>query len=352
MFSDATYSGRVKKQLPASDFTTLRVGGPVDYFVEVISLEELLDVVNRAKQANAKLVVLGEGSNVIIKDEGIRGVVVKLEMSQQKIEETDDSVLVTVEAGVNWDQFVGDMVANGFAGVEAMSGVPGTVGAAPVQNIGCYGQELADVFVSLLAYDTVQNRLVTFTKKQCKFGYRTSCFKQDKARRYIIVSLTLELSRQFHKVPRYPDVEAYFLNKKIAKPTVKDVRQAVLEIRRNKSMVLDENDVNTRSVGSFFTNPVVSTKKLAEMVATYGEVPHYMLDGDLVKIPAAWLVERAGFVKGFVSGNVGISAHHSLAIINRGGATASEILSLGEQIQEEVLKVFGIELIREPQIIE
>lgn len=351
MFDDASYCNRVKRDALGRDITTLEVGGPIDFIVEVLSVEELADVVRRTKYAALPLIVIGEGSNIIVGDDGLRGVVVILKMKSCKIEENDNAAMVTVEAGVRWDDFVKNMVEEGYSGVEAMSGVPGTVGASPVQNIGCYGEELSDVFIELLAYDTIEEKLVTLSKKQCKFGYRTSFFKRDESRRYIILSIKLELTSGLHKISQYPDLQAYFLENKINAPSLADVREAVLSIRRGKSMVLDKSDVNTKSVGSFFTNPIISKNRLEKIQTKYGEVPYYNLASGEVKIPAAWLVEKSGFKKGYREGAVGISSNHSLAIINLAGASAADILKLSDKIHEQVFKNFGVDLQKEPQVL-
>lgn len=351
MFSDATYRDRVRTQVPLSELTTMRVGGPVDYLVEVQSIDELKDVVRRVKNAGARLLPLGEGSNIIVVDEGVRGVAVRLLMDDISISDNDNGVLVKVGAGLPWDDLVEKMVEQGLGGIEAMSGVPGTVGASPVQNIGCYGQELSDTFVSLEAYDIEAEQLVTFTREQCQFSYRSSIFKTSTKHRYIILSVTLQLQRVQQSAPRYPDVQAYLLEQRITEPTIRDIRQAVLAVRQAKSMVLSDDDPNTRSVGSFFTNPIVTVEQSNTLLHTYPDMPHYFLSDGMVKIPAAWLVERAGFVKGYTEGNVGISSRHSLAIVNKGNATADEVIALGQAIERQVKKVFGIELHREPQII-
>lgn len=351
MFSDATYRDRVRTQVPLRELTTMRVGGPVDYLVDVQSLDELKDVVHRVKTAGARLLPLGEGSNIIVVDEGVRGVAIRLQMADIDIIENDDGILVKVGSGLLWDALVEKMVEQGLGGIEAMSGVPGTVGASPVQNIGCYGQELSDTFVSLEAYDIEQEQLVTFNREQCQFSYRSSIFKTATDHRYIILSVTFKLYRTQRSAPRYPDVQAYLLEKRITTPTISDIRQAVLSVRHAKSMVLDESDPNTRSVGSFFTNPIVTVEQSNTLLQTYPDMPHYSLPDGMVKIPAAWLVERAGFVKGYTDGNVGISSRHSLAVINKGNATADEVISLGHAIESQVGKVFGIKLQREPQII-
>lgn len=351
MFETASFKDAVRVSEPMSKHTTMRVGGPADFFVEIKNIKELEELIDICAKNMQKIYILGEGSNVIISDQGIRGVVVRLLMNNQVINEEGKDVVAKVEAGVLWDEFVKDMVERGYAGIEAMSGVPGTVGAAPVQNIGCYGQELSDTFVSLTAYDTRDNRLVVFDKNKCNFGYRTSFFKADRSRRYIIVSVAFKLAKQFHKVPRYPDIETYLLNKKITKPTVKDIRKAVLSIRKSKSMVLDDMDPNTTSVGSFFTNPVINENHLKNIKKDYPNIPYYSLPDGQIKLPVAWLVEACGFRKGHTEGDVGISTNHSLAIINKGQATTVEILDFAEKIKKTIFSVFKININIEPEII-
>lgn len=351
MFSGASYLERVQTQVPLRQLTTLAVGGPVDWLVRVKNVAELQDVVMRARQHEAPILPLGEGSNIIVSDVGVRGVAVIVDFKQISQVNHAEHVVINVDAGVMWDDLVQYAVSNNLAGVEAMSGVPGTVGAAPVQNIGCYGQELSSVLVSLTALDTHTNQIKTFQNEDCRFSYRHSIFKDDLTHRYIILKTELKLSKKLLNIPRYPDIDTYLLNHKIVAPTVLDIRNAVLAVRRQKSMVLDENDPNTKSVGSFFTNPVIDEWQLQKLLHNYYNLPHWKLGDNEYKIPAAWLVERAGFTKGYHSNHVGISSNHSLAIINLGDATAAEVLELGEQISSTVKKVFGIELQREPQII-
>lgn len=264
--------------------------------------------------------------------------------------DTANGVLVIAAAGEEWDEFVAYCVENKLAGVECLSGIPGFVGGTPVQNVGAYGQEVSETIVSVRCFDRSSGKFVDLTNDECGFEYRKSIFNSSERERYIVLAVTYRLSPGGKAKIAYKDLIEYF---DTPEPGLAETREAVLAIRRAKSMVIDAADPNSRSAGSFFKNPIVSN----ETVETIAEklmiqnVPHFRVDEGDVKIPAAWLIEKAGFSKGYVHGNAGISSNHTLAIVNRGGATAAEIVSLKNAIQEAVQVKFGIELRPEPVFV-
>jgi UDP-N-acetylmuramate dehydrogenase len=258
-----------------------------------------------------------------------------------------DEVVLAVGAGESWDSLVARMVQQNLAGVECLSGIPGTVGGTPIQNVGAYGQEVAPVIEWVVAFDSVTRAAVRLPRQECGFGYRTSRFKRDDAGRFVIVEVVFRLTRGGPPVVKYPDLVDYLAQQKHDHPTLADVRNAVLEIRRRKGMVLDAGDPDTRSVGSFFMNPVVDA-------ATFDRIapaPHFLMDNGGVKIPAAWLIQQSGFARGHVDGAVGLSTKHPLAIVNRGGATARDVLRLARRIKQSVRERFEVTLRPEPVFV-
>ena len=257
-----------------------------------------------------------------------------------------------VGAGEPWDETVADCVERGLAGLECLSGIPGSVGGAPIQNVGAYGQEVADTIHEVVAFDRSADRLVSLPGAACGFDYRTSRFKREDAGRFIVCAVTLRL-RPGKGTATYPDVIGHLEGAGIASPSVGDVRNAVLAIRRRKGMVIDASDPDTRSVGSFFMNPIVPADTHARIAASEsaGRVPGFVLASGDVKIPAAWLIERSGFSKGYAHGRVGLSSKHPLALVNRGGATSRDVLDLALLIKRGVAEQFGIWLRPEPTFV-
>lgn len=296
------------------------------------------------------LLVLGGGSNMLVSDAGFDGLVVQVAIKGICAVEEDGTQVLTAGAGEDWDGFVSYCVERNLGGVECMSGIPGFVGAAPVQNIGAYGQEVSESIVSVRCYDRQTGNFTTLRSEECGFAYRKSIFNSELTGRYIIVSVRFRLV--FNGTPKaaYGDLRSFFGSRE---PDLKEMRDAVISIRRAKSMVIDPNDPNSMSAGSFFKNPLVPAAKYEEIAASFGgqEVPHFTSEGGLVKIPAAWLIEKSGFHKGFRFERASISSRHTLAIINRGGATAAEILGLKDLIVHGVKEQFGIELVPEPTFV-
>jgi UDP-N-acetylmuramate dehydrogenase len=346
----------IRENVPLAPFTTLQVGGPARYFASAQNENELFEALAFAGESGIPTFILGGGSNVLVADEGFPGLVLQVAM---KGVEWSSAGVVTACAGEDWDEFVSLCVERGLAGIECLSGIPGLVGGTPVQNVGAYGQEVSETISSVRVYDRASGRIVDVRNEGCGFAYRASIFNTVERERYIVLAVTFVLNIDGDPAIRYPDLEKIFIGS-ATRPGLKDVREAVRSIRARKAMLLVPGDPDCRSAGSFFKNPVVGAAFFEQMteearaqntIAIDQEVPHYSVVDGRVKVPAAWLIEQAGFQKGYSRGRAGISSRHSLAIINRGGATASEILGLANEIQDRVQLKFGILLQPEPVLI-
>lgn len=329
-----------------ADHTTLRVGGPVRTFVVAETEQELIDVVRDADERKVAVFVFGSGSNIIVPDAGWDGVAVHVATTGIEHETAACAgATVTVAAGENWDEFVAFSVEREWSGIEALSGIPGSVGATPIQNVGAYGQDVAQTIARVRAYDRETRQVRTFHAADCDFGYRTSVFKRNSPR-YVVLDVQFQLRLGAQSMPISYGELATKLGVSVGeRSTSADVRAAVLELRRNKGMVLDPADHDTWSVGSFFINPTVDADHVPSAA------PHWELGDGQVKVSAAWLVEHSGTPKGYTLGNAGTSTKHALAITNRGGATADDVLQLARVIQQRVLDTFGIALQMEPQVV-
>jgi len=329
----------IERGIPLAPFTTLGIGGPARFFARVTSIEELRE----ALAFDAPIFILGGGSNLLIADEGFDGLVVRIEL--RGIEFRDD--VVKVAAGEPWDGFVAMAVERGLAGIECLSGIPGLTGATPIQNVGAYGQDVSETIDRVEALDRRSGAIVELTNEECRFGYRASYFKNIEKDRYVVLSVTFRLKAGGAPSVRYPELEKYLGGER----DLRKVREAVIAIRKRKGMVLDPNDPDTRSDGSFFMNPVIAEPQYAELAKFAPDAVHFAANAGNVKLSAAWLIEHAGFHKGFVHGNVGLSSKHTLAVINRGGGTAREVLELVRMVQDRVRAAFGVEIHPEPNFI-
>ncbi|HEY3503149.1 MAG TPA: UDP-N-acetylmuramate dehydrogenase [Actinocatenispora sp.] len=340
------------------DYTTLGLGGPAGRVTEVTNAEEIIETVRTADEAGEPLLILAGGSNVVIGDAGFPGHVVLLRAGGDGLRfgRGDGRVALTVPAGMTWDSVVEAAVAQGWAGIEALSGIPGSAGATPIQNVGAYGQEVAQTIVEVTVYDRETRQTRALRADECGFAYRTSRFKG--VDRWVVLSVSFVLYDGGDSMPvRYAEL-ARTLGVDVGdRAPLPLVRDAVLDLRRGKGMVLDPDDPDTRSVGSFFTNPVLSPAGYDELVARCREllgpdtaVPSWPA-GDDVKVPAAWLIERAGFAKGYRRGRVAISSKHTLALTNRGHGTTAELLDLAREIRDGVAKTFDVELRPEPVLV-
>jgi UDP-N-acetylmuramate dehydrogenase len=335
--------------VPLAPFSSLGVGGAARWFVRADSDADVIAADAWCVEHKAPLFVLGGGSNLVIADEGFDGLVLQVATrGHELVSAGAGDTVVRARAGMPWDALVAGMVERGLAGLECLSGIPGSVGGTPVQNVGAYGQEVADAIEAVTAFDRSTREMVRLDARDCAFAYRMSRFKREDAGRFIICDVAFRL-RPGPPTTTYPDIRRYMDEHRIGQPSIADVRAAVLEIRRRKGMVIDPADPDTRSVGSFFMNPVVTEAARERVAASAGAAPPSFAMGEgRVKIPAAWLIERAGLARGFVDGAVGISTKHPLAIVNRGGATARDVLRLAARIKRQVGDRFGVWLRPEP----
>lgn len=349
----------IEENVPLAPFTTIGIGGPARFLVKAKSEEHVLESLRFAQRKGCPLFVLGGGSNLVVSDSGFPGLVVKVEL--QGTEGLADGSIgrVSAMAGEEWDALVGKCVDRRMAGVECLSGIPGTVGATPVQNVGAYGQECSNVIRSVCALDRKTLSLRNLSKQECHFAYRTSIFNTADRERFVILKVDYDLLPEGEACVEYQDLRRHFGGHE-GKPSLKDVRETVLRIRASKGMTLDAQDPDCKSAGSFFKNPIVDAtlaSALEQHVRSHGFInaselfPRFKTVTGEEKLSAAWLIERAGFPKGFTSGRAGISGKHSLALVNRGGASAQEILDLMHQIQDRVQRLFAVELQPEPIFI-
>jgi len=344
----------IRENVPLAPLTTLQVGGAARYFAELKREDEVREAALFAKTRDLPLFVLGGGSNLVVADSGWPGLVLRVAISGITHDTTGNAVLFSVGAGVNCDDFVAQTIVQNCAGVECLSGIPGSVGGTPVQNVGAYGQEVADTIESVRVLDLKQDRVVVLPKPACGFRYRTSIFNSSERGRYIILRVNYRLKRGGAPSLHYADLQKHFAERKTP-PSLADVREAVRAIRRSKGMLIVPGDEDCRSAGSFFKNPVLSEEQfrdLAEHAVSKGlEIPSYPALNAQRKVSAAWLVEHSGFSKGFAAGAAGISHKHALALINRGDAKASDIVELKDKIQQSVQEAWGILLEPEPVFV-
>jgi UDP-N-acetylmuramate dehydrogenase len=322
--------------------TTLEVGGEARRIAFATSDRALIEEISSCDARSEKVFVLGGGSNVVFADEGFDGTVVRVETRGM----TFDGDVIELAAGETWDDFVAFAVQSGRAGVECMSGIPGLVGATPMQNVGAYGQEVKDTLAWVRVWDRQSAHVLTLSTAECRMSYRHSMLKETT--RYVVLRVAFTLPRSAESAPiRYAELARALGVPEGGRAPLARVREMVIALRRGKGMVLDANDADTRSAGSFFVNPTMDDRAYEALVARAGEqVPRFG-----VKVPAAWLIERAGFSKGTARGRAAISTKHALAITNRGGATAKEIVGLAREVRDAVEKRFGVKLSAEPILV-
>jgi len=390
-----------RERVPLAPYTTLRLGGPARRLAEAVTEAGVVAAVRAADAAGEPLLVLGGGSNLVIADEGFPGTVVRVATSgarasahgQQRAGNGEETVELTVAAGEDWDTVVAGCVADGLAGLECLSGIPGRAGATPIQNVGAYGQEVAERISSVRVYDRERGGVTELAGSDCGFGYRTSAFKRSIQKpsggpgaatgpagpvtgRFVVLEVRFRLVRDRLSMPvRYAELGRALGTGEGGRAPLADVRAAVLELRRGKGMVLDPDDPDTRSVGSFFVNPVLDPERYAAFeraarakVGAGVRIPHYPAgkstgeDGragdELVKVSAAWLIEQAGFGKGYpgTAGRAGgngarISSKHTLALVNPGTATTASLLALAREVRQGVHEAFGVDLTIEPVLV-
>lgn len=352
---------QIDSEVSLARFTTFGIGGPARFFTRADTPEALVEALSWAEANGHQVLILGGGSNMLVSDDGFDGLVIDLDLRGVSFTPTGDGhTLVEAAAGENWDELVASVVARELAGFECLSGIPGNVGATPIQNVGAYGQEVAETLVSLDAWDRRANNRVTLSNDECRFAYRDSRFKSEEPGRYVILAVRYRLRDDGEPTIRYPELSRRLADEGIDSPTLQEVRNMVLRVRASKGMVLDPDDPDSRSAGSFFTNPIVDASTLerfldkvrrADVLDDGEQIPQFPAADGMTKLSAAWIIQHAGFHRGHVHGNVGLSSKHTLAIINRGGGTASEVRELVEQIQSRVDRLFGITLVPEPNFI-
>jgi UDP-N-acetylmuramate dehydrogenase len=348
-----------ERDVPLAPLTTLRLGGPARRVVSVESEDEVAEVLLGAEKSGESVFVLGGGSNLVVGDEGWSGVVLRMASRGIAVTRAGGKARLEIAAGESWEAVVARCVAEGLRGVECLSGIPGLVGATPIQNVGAYGQEVSDTIVRVRAYDRAARTFVDLAPPACRFGYRTSVFKGSA--RYVVVRVDFELEASADSVPvRYAELSRALGIREGERAPLAAVRSTVLTLRAAKGMVLDPADPESVSAGSFFVNPTVSAAELAALEARVAEarvlgpgetMPRFAADGGKWKVAAGWLVERAGFTKGYGAGRVTVSKKHALALVNRGGGTTAELVALARTIRDGVRARFGVELHAEPVFV-
>lgn len=355
--ADPAAGGRAVRDVPLAPLTTLELGGAADLLFEPRNEDEACEGLEWAAREGTPVAVLGGGSNLVVADAGFRGLVLRTVWRGVHVDRAGDTVRVTAAAGEPWDELVALAVSEGWAGLECLSGIPGTVGATPVQNVGAYGQDVAGAISSVRVLDRTSGAVAVLSNAECGFGYRTSALR-GRTERTVVLAVTFELRRGGLPLVRYPELAAAL--GRSAAPTLAVVRQAVLDLRRAKSMLLDPDDPNRRSVGSFFVNPTLALDEAdavaaracaAGVVAEPSEMPRFSSPDGRFKLPAAWLVERAGFPKGTRRGAVGVSSRHALALVHHGGGTTAELLAFAAEIRAAVRDLFGLALRPEPAFL-
>jgi UDP-N-acetylmuramate dehydrogenase len=344
----------VEHYVPLAARCTLGVGGSARFFVRAQDEKTLIEALEWADQGGIVVRVLGGGSNIVIADEGLDALVVRVGLRGRRVrDDAIDHVELTVAAGEPWDDVVDYAVNRGWSGIECLSGIPGLVGAAPTQNVGAYGQEVSGTVARVRAYDRMSRSITTLIPEECAFAYRDSMFKSASPDRYVILDVTFRFNKGGAPTIRYAELESRLAGDGIAQPTLNDVRRSVLALRAAKSMVLDHDDVNRRSCGSFFVNPLVSREELPRIerrTGTTSGMPQFPQPDGLVKLSAAWLIERAGFSKGQRRGTVGISTKHALALVCHDGARAGALVAFAREIRDRVRDRFGVVLVTEPTL--
>ena len=338
-------------------YTTLGIGGPCRFMISATGEDEIPRALDFAKARLLPVFILGGGSNIVVSDAGFPGLVIKVEIPG--IRALDAGGRISVGAGVEWDEFVRYCVDRNLAGVECLSGIPGKVGAAPIQNIGAYGEEAGEVVAGVRVLERDSGSILQLDNAACGFAYRSSIFNTTQKDHYVILSVDFALGCDGTPRIRYPDLQQR-LGGRAPAPTIRQVREAVLQIRESKGMVLNRDDPDSKSVGSFFKNPILSPEQADQVeaetrrrghLAPQESMPRFPVPGGKVKVPAAWIIEQAGFRRGYQCGRAGISSKHALALINRGGAQSQDIVGLMHQIRERVFAFFRIHLQPEPVFI-
>jgi UDP-N-acetylmuramate dehydrogenase len=346
----------LQENIPLAPLTTFKIGGLARYFVSATDTGEVQQAVGWARSHNQPIFVLGGGSNLLIADAGWPGLVLKVAIPgfDRRDEAKDGKVLFEVGAGESWDKFVSDAVRARCAGIECLSGIPGSVGGTPVQNVGAYGQDVAQTIASVQVFDLNDGQVHNLRPDACEFSYRSSIFNTSQAGRFIVLRVTYALTPEGDPQIGYADLKRHFAGWQTP-PKLAEVREAVRHIRALKGMLIVPGDPDCQSAGSFFKNPILTEDQHEDLkrraAARRLALPSYPALESHKKVSAAWLVEHSGFAKGYGFGRVGLSSKHALAIVNRGQASADEVLTLKEQIQQRVEEIWGVRLEPEPVMV-
>lgn len=343
----------MKENIPLAPFTTFGIGGPARWFVEAATEDEIAEAAGLARERGFALFVLGGGSNLLVSDGGFDGLVLRIGLhgvTTADVPEHPGQMIYRTGAGEDWDGFVERTVLDGCAGIECLAGIPGTVGGTPVQNVGAYGQEVSSTIERVRTFDLVERAFVEFSAAECGFSYRRSRFNSSDLGRYVVTRVDYRLTVGGAPTLRYVDLQRAFRDG--VQPKLAEVATLVRRVREAKGMLMIEGDPDCRSAGSFFKNPVVTEEQVSRIVAERkNEPPRFPAGPGKIKLPAAWLIEQSGFSKGYTFGAAGVSSRHTLALINRGGASAEEILGLASKIISTVEAQFGIRLEMEPVMV-
>jgi UDP-N-acetylmuramate dehydrogenase len=343
---------------PLAPRTTFEVGGPARFYAEAASLDDLAEAHAWAAARSLPLFVLGGGSNLVVADRGLDALVLRVRVRGVAIEDRGDEALVRAGAGEPWDDLVATVTGAGLAGLECLSGIPGDVGATPIQNVGAYGREVGEVIDEVELWRRSDGAREARSGSRCGFAYRHSVFKGAERGAHVVTRVAFRLARGVVPEPRYGELSAFVAQRGVT--TLAGMRAAVIELRRAKSMVLDPSDPNHRCAGSFFMNPIVDADeapRIRERAIELGALeasatmPAYPAGEGRVKLAAGWLIERAGFTKGTARGAVGLSTKHALAIVNRGGARASDIVGFAREIRDAVQARLGVRIVPEPELV-
>ena len=340
----------LREHVSLAPYCTLGVGGAARFFLEARDEPTVLRALDWAKARSVPFRALGGGSNLVVADDGVEAFVVKIGLRGITSRDVAGAVELTAAAGEPWDELVAFAVGHGWAGLECLSGIPGLVGATPIQNVGAYGQEVSETLTELRALDATTGRVVTLSPEDCGFAYRDSRFKSGEPGRHVILSVTYRLAPGGAPCVRYAEVERHLAARRISAPSLGEVRESVLAIRRSKSMTIERGDENLRTCGSFFTNAIVTAsdaERVARIVGDAG-MPRWLQPDGRVKLSSAWLIEHAGFTRGHREGLVGLSTRHALALVAHDGARAADVVAFAGRVTAAVEARFGIRLTPEP----
>jgi UDP-N-acetylmuramate dehydrogenase len=341
---------KILKNVSLKLYSTMRLGGSADFLTEAKSRKDLADAEAWAEEQQVPVRIVGDGSNIIWRDEGFKGLIIVNKIRGfKKLHEDELSATYQIGSGENWDTIVDQTVGLKLQGIECLSLIPGTSGATPVQNVGAYGQEIASTLIELEAYDRMEKDFVIIKNEDCAFGYRTSRFKTVDTGRFLISSITLKLSKQPPSAPYYESVQKYFDQHKIDKPRLEDVRKAVIAIRSSKL----PDPAKVANNGSFFANPIVDAQQFKKIRSKYKDIVAWELPGDTYKISAAWLLEAAGFKRGKKDAETGMATwkNQALVLVNERAGSTNDLLNFQQKITDKVYTMFQINLEREPELL-